>query len=106
MTDIELIERFHTMWDHFPMRARLIRKDRVVLAVNHAAAREGMAAGERCIDRPPKEGHVGCQANQALKAMRGLYSLSPDKQRLRFWVPIEGAPDVFIHFSIPSEAFA
>lgn len=106
MTDANLIESFHAMWDCFPMRARLIRKDRCVMAVNLAAAREGMTAGERCIDRPPREGHAGCQANRALCAMQGLSALSPDGQRLRFWVPVVGAEDVFVHFSIPAAAFA
>ena len=33
----EVLKAFHMMWDSFPQHARLIHKDRTVLAVNKAA---------------------------------------------------------------------
>ena len=103
MHDAEIIEAFHMMWDNFPERARLIRKDRTVLAVNKAAALEGFKTGERCIDSPPKEGHKGCKANTALREKCGIYDIGTDGTRIRFWVPLEGSDceEMYVHFSLP-----
>ncbi|MDL2233541.1 hypothetical protein LJC63_08210 [Ruminococcaceae bacterium OttesenSCG-928-L11] len=101
--DATIIAAFHAMWDSFPTRARLIQKDRTVLAVNKAAAAQGNQVGVRCVEEPPKEGHAGCLANQALRERTACYGLTNNKKRLRFWIPVEGCDDVFVHFSIPTE---
>ena len=67
MEDLELLNAFHAFWDAFPSPVRLIRRDRMVLAVNKAAASLGRCAGGG---------------------------------KIRFWIPISGRDDVYIHFSI------
>lgn len=103
MTIDAIIESFHALWGNFPERARLIRKDRTVLAVNKAAEAEGLLAGVRCIDAPPRASHAGCLGNQSLKDGCGQCNLSVNGKRMRYWVPVEGCEDVFVHFSIPIE---
>lgn len=96
-----IVEMFHAMWDSFPSRVRLIRKDRTVLAVNRAAKEMGMEVGVRCLDNPPDPmAHAGCLANLALKEKTAKYSLTKNGKRLRFWIPVEGVEDVYVHFSI------
>ena len=97
----KIIEKFHTMYGNFPARARLIKKDRTVLAVNKISSDEGFTVGVRCIDTSTKEAHAGCLANLALKEQSGKYKLSADKKRMPFWVPIDNFDDVFVHFSVP-----
>lgn len=99
MTEQTAIERFHAMWDNFPARARLIHKNRLVLAVNTFAANEGMKAGERCCDRPPAESHRHCLADKALAAQRGMSRTRPDGVMV-FWAPVIGCEDVYVHGSI------
>lgn len=101
MTDEEMIRSFHAMWGNFPERARLIQKDRTVLAVNKAAEAEGLAVGVRCIDTPPKEAHAGCLATLSLKEGQGKRRLSVDGKKMRYWLPVEGRGDVYVHFSVP-----
>lgn len=103
MENEKIIESFYAMWNHFPQRARLIRRDRTVIAVNKAAAAKGNAVGVRCIEEPPQEGHAGCLANQALKERTGKYDLNRVNKRIRFWIPVEGSDDLFVHFSVASE---
>lgn len=95
------IESFHMLWNSFPIRARLIQKDRTVIAVNRAAEAEGMTTGVRCIDTPPKESHAGCLANSALSEHCGKCAMNRAGDRLRFWIPVEGFDDLFVHFSVP-----
>ncbi len=97
----KVIESFHLMWDNFPERARLIRKDRTVLAVNKFAASIGMEPGVRCIDAGPREAHAGCLANKALQQGCGMYLCGG--ARVPFWVPVEGAEDLYVHFSLPAD---
>ena len=99
MCEERAIEMFHAMWDLFPARARLIRKDRVVLAVNRFAANEGFVPGERCCDRPPLEGHRHCLANQALEDMEGKIRLGAGGKMI-YWTPLEGFEDLYVHGSI------
>ena len=100
--DIEkIIESFHFMWDTFPERARLIDQHKNVLAVNKAGETLGMETGVRCCDAPPVELHRGCLANLALREHKGEYSLTADKKRLRFWLPVAECDDLYVHFSIP-----
>ena len=106
MTDEKLIECFHAMWNNYPYMVRLIRKDRIVLAVNKASAAAGLCVGELCSAVGLKEAHAGCLANSALKEKQGKHQLTGDGLRLKFWIPIEGREDVFVHFSVPSDEFS
>lgn len=100
MVDQGIIDSFHMMWDNFPVKARLIQKDRTVVAVNKIAAQTGFEVGVKCIDTPPVEAHRGCLANKSLADREGKMALTPNGERLRFWVPVEGSEDLFVHFSI------
>ncbi len=93
------VEMFHALWDNFPSRARLIHKSRRVLAVNKAAAAEGLSAGARCSDLPPKEAHRKCQANQALAEHSGRLFFA-ENGAVIFWAPLEGFADLYVHGSI------
>ena len=86
MTDEVLIESFHAMWNNYPYMVRLIRKDRIVLAVNKASAAAGLATGVLCSATGPKEAHMGCLANLALKEKIGKHQLTGDGARLKFWI--------------------
>ena len=106
MTDELLIESFHAMWNNYPYMVRLIRKDRVVLAVNKACAAAGLLPGVLCSAAGTKEAHAGCLFSLALKENTGKHQLTADGARLKFWIPIEGRDDVFVHFSVPSAEFS
>ena len=100
MDEREMIAMFHAMYDNFPTRVRLIRRDRVVLAVNKIAAGEGFQVGCRCIDQGTPSGHKNCKANLALKEKRGV-SFRAENGAILFWAPLEGFADVYIHGSFP-----
>ena len=106
MTDEKLIESFHAMWNNYPYMVRLIRKDRIVLAVNKASAAAGLETGVLCSAVGVKEAHAGCLSNLALEEEIGKHQLTPDGARLKFWIPVEGRSDVFVHFSVPSAEFS
>lgn len=99
MTEEQMIAMFHALWDNFPSRARLIRRDRRVLAVNKVAAAEGLTTGVRCIDQPPVEAHRGCLANLALREHHGKIKFADDGTVI-FWAPLEGCEDVYVHGSL------
>ncbi|MDL2206732.1 hypothetical protein LJC33_07485 [Eubacteriales bacterium OttesenSCG-928-N13] len=101
MSDQDAIARFHAIWDGFSERARLIREDRTVLAINSVAEREGLTTGVRCIDAPPSGSHAGCRANLALRDGCAQYDLSVNGKRMRFWIPMDGCEDLYVHFSLP-----
>lgn len=102
MDEQKVIEMFHMMYDNFPTRVRLIRKNREVLAVNKIAEAEGLEAGVRCVDQPPIEGHRNCKANQALKENRGEFYFAEDGT-VMFWAPLEGCQDIYVHGSLHKE---
>lgn len=102
MEEQKMIEMFHTMYDNFPTRVRLIRKNREVLAVNKIAEAEGLRPGVRCVEQPPLEAHRFCKANQALKEHRGKFYFAEDG-RIMFWAPLEGCDDVYVHGSIQKD---
>jgi len=106
MTDEKLIESFHAFWNNYPYMVRLIRRDRIVLAVNKASADAGLSAGELCSAVGAKEAHAGCLSNQSLKEKQAKHQLAGDGLRLKFWIPVEGREDVFVHFSVPATEFS
>ena len=97
----EVINAFHMMWDTFPEHARLIHKDRTVLAVNKAAEKLGMTIGTPCYAFAPNRSHSICLANQALKENVGKYRVAAVAPRMAFWIPVAGVPDVYVHSFLP-----
>ena len=101
MDEKAMIAMFHTMYDNFPTRVRLIKKDRTVLAVNKVAEAEGLTPGVRCIDQGPLEGHKNCLANQALQEQCGKCRFW--ENGVTFWAPLEGCEDVYVHGSFAKD---
>ncbi len=97
----EVIKAFHMMWDTFPQHARLIHKDRTVLAVNKAGERLGMTVGVPCYEQSPNRSHAICLANQALRENTAMHRVAPSVPRMAFWIPVEGVPDVYVHSYLP-----
>ena len=100
----ELSSSFHLFWDNFPFPVMLVRKDRTIVELNKAGLAMGCTPGTRCADLGKKEDHRGCLANQALKeqsAQRVVgYQESYGMVLDSYWVPLAGAEDLYLHFSI------
>jgi len=95
----ELIKAFHLTWDAFPGTARLIDKCSRVLAVNRAGGKAGFAPGQICAQIPSPENHRGCKKALTL-ATRSAQVDRPSPKKIRAWVPVEGYPEVVVHFSV------
>ena len=102
MVDQKIIDAFHLMWDSFPEPVRLIEKSRTILAVNKASEKDGSQVGTTCSSKPPLEAHKICKANAALAAQEYRYIKWKGESRdvISFWLPIDGYPEYFIHFSV------
>lgn len=106
----ELSSSFHLFWDNIPFPVMLVRKDRTIVDLNKAGEAMGCAPGSRCVDLGKKEDHKGCQANQALLertskrvvAYQDSYKMVLDS----YWVPLAGAEDLYLHFSIDITEYA
>ncbi len=92
----ELIRAFHLTWDAFPGTARLIDKGNHVLAVNQAA---GLTEGQVCAKIGAPESHRGCRKALALSTQTAQVD-RPIENKIRAWVPVEGYPEVVVHFSV------
>ena len=104
MSKEDVIKAFHLMFDNYPESAMLIDKERNVLAVNKIAPSTGRVAGIKCATVQPLEQHKGCKLNQALSSKEATYRKKTGTlgDVVSFWVPIDGYPDYFVHFSIGS----
>lgn len=99
MTDEEVIEQFHVMWDGFPGMARLIRRDHVVLAANVAAERKGFSCGAICAKVGDPAIHRRCKLG-VLFAEGNPQSDNVLPDRVRGWVPVRGRDDLCVHFAV------
>ena len=95
----DLLRAFHLTWDAFPGMARLIDKGNCVLAVNRTAEAAGFTAGQICAKVGAPESHRGCRKALALSTGRAQMD-RPVEEKIRAWIPIDGYPDLVIHFSI------
>ena len=95
----ELIRAFHLTWDAFPGTARLIDKGNHVLAVNRTAQAAGLTAGQICAKTGTPESHKGCRKALALSTQTAQMD-RPVPGKIRMWIPIEGYPEVVVHFSV------
>lgn len=100
MVDPKVIEAFHMMWDSFPATVRLIHKDKTVIAVNDTAKERGFQPGVPCYQVGTPEQHRGCKAPEALATNKGIQQLNPEKDTLRYWLPVKDCPDVYVHFPL------
>lgn len=97
-----LISAFHLMWGNFPEPATLVHKSREVIAVNAACQAIGRVKGMNCAKHGAPEAHRGCLANQALSSQQPAFKKanSGGKDVIAYWLPIEGYPELFIHFGV------
>lgn len=96
------IAAFHMMWGSFPGPVRLIHKSRKVLAVNEVAQGMGMEVGVPCFSIGNPESHKACKANEALALDKGQ-RMNVEPGKIKFWIPVRGCPDVYVHFTVPIE---
>ena len=97
----EVIRAFHLMWDKFPGPVTLVHRSRLVMAANPVAVSLDREPGVKCSQLPPASAHAGCLGNKTLDEGRAQLKLAvtPEYQRMVYWVPIEGYPEYFLHFS-------
>ncbi|MDR1376527.1 MAG: hypothetical protein LBJ22_03365 [Synergistaceae bacterium] len=99
----KVTDAFHLMWDNFPEPVTLVHKSREVAAGNkeNEHFRE---PGTICARTGVKGSHAGCRANEALASGKAVtaphYSSLEDKYMITYWVPLDGYPDYYVHFSI------
>ena len=94
----ELIQAFHLTWDEFPGLARLIDKKNLVIACNKAALSAGLCDGQICAKIGAPESHRGCK--KALTLSTGTPQWErPVENRIRGWLPVQGYPEIVVHFS-------
>lgn len=100
-----VIEAFHLMWDNFPTPVSLAHKSREVVAVNKAWEKLGiLKPGMNCAKIYTPDMHRDCLANQALASGEAAFvtAESGGWERIKFWLPLDGFPEFFVHFSIGS----
>lgn len=99
MIDEKIIEAFHMMWDSFPAPVRLIHKNKTVLAVNETAHNMGMKTEVPCFAIGAPEAHKGCKANEAISTNTAQI-LNVGSEKIKYWLPVKGCPDVYVHYTI------
>lgn len=92
------------MWGSFPVPVRLIHKNKTVLAVNVVAKERGFKTGEPCFNVGTPEQHRGCKANEALTSNQAVQQVNTEKDTIRYWLPVKGCPDVYVHFPLKLSA--
>lgn len=96
-----VIAAFHLMWSKFSRPVTLVHKSRTVMAANAAGIALGRVPGVKCSTLPSTSSHKGCLGNKALSEGRTKLKklVTPEYECMVYWVPIEGYPDYFLHFS-------
>lgn len=95
----ELMNAFYLMWENFPGTARLIRKDRTILASNAYAKKVGFVPEVKCVSVGSPEIHKGCRVNEMFRT--GHYQVvKSENGMLRYWLPVPGRDDVYVHVTI------
>jgi len=88
----------------------LVYKDRTIIEANKAGQASGCPVGTRCVDIGEKKHHAGCRANKALREQAGEREVAYyDHIGIvldSYWIPLSGAEDIFIHFSIDITEYA
>lgn len=96
----ELKAEFHQTYDYFPGVARLIDRQHKILAANIKAQKAGFKEGMICAKIGTPESHRECKFEKMFETGKAQTDHAiPDK--IRGWYPIEGFPDVCIHFGLP-----
>ena len=99
MTDTELIAALHTFWDNFPGMVRLIDRNHRVIAANPTANDKGFTEGVMCATVGDPAIHRECKHGVMFATGKAQTdNVLPD--RIRGWMPVEGHPDLCVHFAV------
>jgi len=110
MIDAHVIEAFEMMWGLFPEPVMLVHRNRTILAVNQQARGLGLPAGIKCSSLNPAnhtdDNCAQCQAAASLREgeAKWMFGEHGGRKIRGFWVPLAGVPDVYLHFSVGTEA--
>ena len=102
MTDEQIVESFHVMWDNFPEPVMLIKKSREIIAVNLKAAEFNLKPGSKCSSYGSPDQHRGCRCNEAVdnaKCVAVTYE-GPMGKAFGYWIPVAAKPEWILHFSV------
>ena len=104
MTDQELIQAFHAMWDNFPEAVTMILKSREIIAVNKRGQELGIQPGIKCSSLGSPEQHKGCLCNKAANTKEPVYITyqGPFGQAYGYWLPVPEKPEWIIHLGVGS----
>ncbi|SDZ73548.1 hypothetical protein [Selenomonas ruminantium] len=102
MTDQEVIQAFHIMWDNFPEPVTITQRSREIIAVNKKATELGLTAGIKCSSIGKPEDHKGCLCNKAIDENKSVHVAyeGPQGKAYGFWTPITERPEWILHFSV------
>ena len=95
----EVIGMFHRMWDGFPGLARLIDRNHHVIAANPVALEKGFAPGCVCAKVGAPEIHRQCKLTKLFQTGKAQTD-NVIEDRIRGWMPVEGYPDLSVHFAV------
>ena len=95
----EVIGMFHRMWDGFPGLARLIDRNHHVIAANPVALEKGFAPGCVCAKVGAPEIHRQCKLTRLFQTGEAQTD-NVIEDRIRGWMPVEGYPDLSVHFAV------
>jgi hypothetical protein len=101
--ELDALEKaFQLMWGNFPEAVQLTYKTREVIALNKAGLKLGRSTGTKCSARGAVEDHRGCLANQAMSTQQPVFKKIEfyGREIITYWLPVDGYPDLFIHFAI------
>ncbi|GAB7081778.1 S1 domain-containing protein [Megalodesulfovibrio paquesii] len=112
MIDDAVIQSFELMWGLFPESVMLVHKNRTILAVNRQGRELGVATGIKCSSLNPENLHdancTHCRAAASLREgqAKWIFGEFHGRKIRGFWVPLDGVPDVYLHFSVGTESEA
>ena len=81
MSDQEIIQAFHLMWDDFPEPVMITQKSREIVALNKKAESFGLKIGIKCSSIGKPEDHKGCLLNRAVDEKRAKI---PSRKKFMF----------------------
>ena len=102
MSNEEIIQAFHLMWDNFPEAVTITQKSREIVAVNKKAAEFGLKAGIKCSSIGKPENHKGCQCDKAVETGEPAICTYEGNfgKAYGYWIPIPEKPEWIIHFGV------
>ena len=99
-----LVESFKQMWDNYPAPVLLADKSHDIISCNKVATKQGFDKVKKCYHFAGQKKICSyCKAANCLKEQKTCvdhrFSEKLQKFMSSYWIPIDGAPDLFIHFA-------